>query len=170
MANTDINKKLNIRQRKFVDVFCSGETNFSLMESALASGYGGKGTLEERKEKARVIGSYLMNEEKYPHVRAEVERRFKQAQEKSEISLDQHLRELASLRDEARDNNNFSASVKAEELRGKASGLYITKTETTVNHVASLSLEETAMKIAELQEKLKPYLENKSNIIDVQAD
>ena len=54
------------------------------------------------------------------------------AAEKAGITLDSHLAELADLRDKAKDARQFSAAIAAEIARGKASGVHVEKTESTV--------------------------------------
>lgn len=45
------------------------------------------------------------------------------------ITLEDHIAELADLKKGAKDAGQFSAAIKAEELRGKVSGIYIEKHE-----------------------------------------
>lgn len=47
------------------------------------------------------------------------------------LTLTDHLQNLATLRDEAKAVRQYGAAVSAEVNRGKASGLYITRTEIT---------------------------------------
>lgn len=47
------------------------------------------------------------------------------------LTLQEHLTNLATLRDEAKKVRQYGAAVSAEVNRGKASGLYITRTEIT---------------------------------------
>lgn len=48
-----------------------------------------------------------------------------QAMARGAVTLDGHLAELDSLKEEARATGNYGAAVKAEELRGKAAGVYL---------------------------------------------
>jgi hypothetical protein len=48
----------------------------------------------------------------------------KAAEEKALVSLGDHMAELAAVRDQAKEAKQFSAAIKAEELRGRLSGLY----------------------------------------------
>jgi len=47
------------------------------------------------------------------------------------LTLQEHLTNLATLRDEAKKVRQYGAAVSAEVNRGKASGLYVTRTEIT---------------------------------------
>lgn len=49
----------------------------------------------------------------------------RQAMARGTITLESHLAELESLKEEARSTGNYGAAVKAEELRGKAAGVYL---------------------------------------------
>ena len=51
--------------------------------------------------------------------------------EKARLTLENHLRTLAELRDRAVANGSFGAAVQAEIARGKASGLYVEKLQVT---------------------------------------
>lgn len=50
---------------------------------------------------------------------------------KAQITLEQHLIDLKRLRDLAEASEKFGPAVQAEMARGKASGLYVDKTELT---------------------------------------
>lgn len=45
------------------------------------------------------------------------------------LSLDQHMDDLRSLREDARSAGQYGAAINAEISRGKARGFYVTKTE-----------------------------------------
>lgn len=47
--------------------------------------------------------------------------------QKAKMTLETHLATLAALRDMAREAEQYSAAIRAEESRGKAAGLYTTK-------------------------------------------
>src|SRR5262249_2119414 len=48
----------------------------------------------------------------------------KAAEEKALLTLDDHLKELAEIRDLAKKKGQLPAAIKAKELRGRLSGLY----------------------------------------------
>lgn len=50
---------------------------------------------------------------------------------KAQITLEQHLSDLKRLRDRAEAAEKFGPAIQAEMARGKASGLYVDKTELT---------------------------------------
>ena len=49
--------------------------------------------------------------------------------EKVGITLENHIAELQSLKQLAREAGNYAAAIKAEELRGKVCGLYVEKVQ-----------------------------------------
>lgn len=64
-----------------------------------------------------------------PKVAARIKELRNLAATASVLSLDQHMSDLETLRDEARKAGQFSAAINAEISRGKARGFYVTKTE-----------------------------------------
>lgn len=63
------------------------------------------------------------------NVSARVAELRSKAQAKTVITLESHLAELERLRDLALENGKFDAAINAEVHRGKAKGLYVSKTE-----------------------------------------
>lgn len=49
----------------------------------------------------------------------------RQSMQRGTVTLEGHLAELESLKEESRATGNYGAAVKAEELRGKAAGVYL---------------------------------------------
>lgn len=56
------------------------------------------------------------------------------------ITLESHLNDLMSLRNQAAEAGQFSASVSAEVARGKAAGIIVDKTELTGKNGGSLEI------------------------------
>lgn len=65
------------------------------------------------------------------HVRLRVDELAARAAARNEVTLEKHVAELARLRQQAESVEQFSAAIKAEELRGKACGLYTERHEVT---------------------------------------
>jgi len=57
-----------------------------------------------------------------------------QLRETTGITLEEHLRELRELREMAKDAGQLSAAISAETNRGKVSGLYVEKVESTLQN------------------------------------
>ncbi len=64
-----------------------------------------------------------------PAVAARLEELRAPAVAEAQVTLTGHLNDLKDLRDEARRKGKYAAAVQAEIARGKASGLYVEKTE-----------------------------------------
>lgn len=71
--------------------------------------------------------------EHHPLVQARIAELRKPIVEKVQLTLEKHLQELARLKALAEGKENIPAAIKAEELRGKASGLYVDKVDANVN-------------------------------------
>jgi len=66
-----------------------------------------------------------------PNVRTRVEELRKPIAEKAMLTLESHMERLKELAEIALDNGQVAAAIKAEELRGKASGIYVEKKQIT---------------------------------------
>lgn len=73
-----------------------------------------------------------------PKIAARIEELRAPVIKKAQITLDSHLSTLEELRDLAKVSGQYSAATKAEELRGKASGLYTEK----IHHSGEITLKE----------------------------
>ena len=65
-----------------------------------------------------------------PKVISRLEALREQAARRALLTLERHLKELATLRDEARAEGRYSAAIAAEIARGKAAGLYVEQSRT----------------------------------------
>jgi hypothetical protein len=83
-------------------------------------------------------------------------------QKKYEVTFENHITELARLRDESKNKGAWSAAINAEVARGKAAGLYIDQKIIKYGSLDSLTP-------AELEAKMKQILEDNKNLI-VEAD
>jgi hypothetical protein len=64
-----------------------------------------------------------------PKITARLGELRQRAEDKSLLTLEAHMNELQSLRDLAKQNGQYSAAIKAEELRGKLCKLYVDQRE-----------------------------------------
>lgn len=69
---------------------------------------------------------------KNPKVAARVQELRQPAAEAAGITLESHLADLERLRDLAKERHQYSAAIAAEIARGKAAGVHVEKTESTV--------------------------------------
>ncbi len=63
----------------------------------------------------------------------------KPAAERAQVTLEGHLRDLMTLRDLAVEKDQISAAITAEIARGKASGVHVEKTESTVQGAVAVA-------------------------------
>jgi hypothetical protein len=73
-----------------------------------------------------------------------------QAAAANEVTLVEHVATLKALRDEARASGQFAAAIKAEELRGKCSGLYVER----VQHSGAVQIQRIERVIIDPQEQI----------------
>jgi|TARA_R110001583_G_scaffold109436_2_gene258197 phage terminase small subunit len=82
------------------------------------------------------------------------------------LSLSTHLLDLMEIRDKALSKGSFSAAVAAEVARGKAAGLYVTKSELTINKIESMSKEEIIERLNDMYKQTGGVLPD-TKIIDL---
>ena len=79
-----------------------------------------------------------------------------QIRQSVKITLEDHLTTLKDLRDGAKELGQFSAAVKAEEQRGKASGIYVAA-EADELEIRGMSREDVLAELAEVRRVLDEY-------------
>jgi len=82
---------------------------------------------------AKTIGEKASTFMANPKIKARIAELRAPVIEKMGLTLEAHLIELERLAKLAEANDNISAAIKAQELRGKASGLYVEKIDQNVN-------------------------------------
>ena len=88
---------------------------------------------------------------------------------KAGLNLSTHLTDLKDIRDGAMRNGAWSAAVTAEVSRGKAAGLYINRSELTVNKVESMSKDDILARMQELSLDTAGILPS-VDVIDVESE
>jgi|TARA_E500000318_G_scaffold41611_3_gene39773 phage terminase small subunit len=130
--------KLTPKQEKFAQAVAKG---MSKKDAAIEAGYSEKN--------AGKAGTTLTSDQ-YPLVQDRIKTLQTRAADKAELSLTTHLTDLKDIRDGAMRNNAFSAAVTAEVARGKAAGLYVNRSELTVNRVDTMSKDEVLERMKQL--------------------
>lgn len=116
--------KLTPKKEKFAQEHASGKNQSDAYRAAYKVREGTKAkTVNES-------ASRLMAD---PKVVARVAELRKPIAEKAQITLEGHLRDLMMLRNMAVKEKQISAAISAEVARGKAAGVHIEKSESTVN-------------------------------------
>jgi phage terminase small subunit len=149
-------KRLTEMQMKFANELVHNEGRKTAYQCAIDAGYA--------EDRARVTASELQSPKMYPLVAQYIGELRTELQEKYAITFENHIAELAQLRNDARDKKAWSAAVNAEIARGKAAGLYIEQKIIRTGKLDDLSEEELDKRIAETLDQYSPIL----NAIDVE--
>ena len=147
-------KRLTEMQQRFAEflVFGGPEGPMTQGEAAIAAGYSSK--------RARQEGSELCNPKLSPLVVKYLGQLREERIRKHEVTYENHIAELARLREAALEKGSFSSAVNAEANRGKAAGLYIDRKIIKTGKLEDLSEQE-------LEAKMKQILDDYGQLINV---
>tara|TARA_R100001079_G_scaffold33015_1_gene16750 strand:+ start:312 stop:848 length:537 start_codon:yes stop_codon:yes gene_type:complete len=134
--------RLTEMQMKFCEILVFGGKDGPVTgtEAAIQAGYSA--------DRARFTASELQNIKKSPKVVAYLTELRREKLNKFEVNYENHIARLGNLGIKSEKKGNMQAAIRAEELRGKASDLYINRTEMRTGKLDDLST-------AELKEKIK---------------
>lgn len=141
-------------QQRFAEflVFGGPEGPMTQTEAAVAAGYSPK--------RARQEGSELCNPKLSPLVVKYLGQLREERIRKHEVTYENHIAELARLREAALKKGSFSSAVNAEANRGKAAGLYIDRKIIKTGKLEDLSEQE-------LEAKMKQIIDDYGQLINV---
>ena len=147
-------KRLTEMQMRFAEFVVFGGPNGPMTqgEAAIAAGYSTK--------RARSEGSELLNPRLSPLVVQYVGKLKEERLKKFAVSYDEHVAELARIKELALKKGSFSSAVNAETNRGKAAGLYIERK--IIKHGKLEDMSEL-----ELEQKMKQILDDYAPILNV---
>ena len=147
-------KRLTEMQMRFAEfvVFGGADGPMTQGEAAIAAGYSSK--------RARSEGSELLNPRLSPLVVQYVGKLKEERLKKFAVSYDEHVAELARIKELALKKGSFSSAVNAETNRGKAAGLYIERK--IIKHGKLEDMSEL-----ELEAKMKQILDDYAPILNV---
>ncbi len=140
-----VDKPLTEMQKRFAELYVYEKGVLSNYEVAIAAGYGQKSARQRAYE--------LLNPDICPHVVRYIEKLKSEMNEKYRCDFETHKKELWQLREMAKKKNNVQTAVRAEELRGKAAGLYVDRLLTANKNMSNLD----NLSMEELEEKIKYY-------------
>ena len=140
-----IDKPLTEQQKRFAELYVYEKGVLSNYEVAIAAGYAQKSAYQRAYE--------LLNPDICPHVVRYIEKLKSEMNEKYRCDFETHKKELWQLREMAKKKNNGQPAVRAEELRGKAAGLYVDRLLTANKNMSNLD----NLSMEELEEKIKYY-------------
>jgi len=115
--------ELTEKEQKFANAILGGA---SPKEAFIAAGY----TCTAGERSLVQMAGHVMNR---PKMQQWISLARQAALDRSVMSLQEHLAQLVRLREMGVSQGNLGAAVQAEQLRGKAVGLYQDKVEMTVN-------------------------------------
>jgi len=141
-------------QEKFCQIYST--QNVTQTEAAKLAGY----------SDAAVVASRFLNGRDFPNVIARIREIKAELAKKYEVTYDNHITELAKIRDIALQNGQVAAAVSAEKQRGMAAGLYISRSEILVGRIDQMSKDEVLREIAKLQEEF-PALASLSKMKEI---
>ena len=133
-----MSKKLTPKQEKFAQNVAKG---MKKKDAAKQAGYS---------EKNAGRAGTMLTSKSNPEVQDRIHALQTKAASKAELTLGNHLVDLKEIRDGAMRNGAWSAAVTAEVARGKAAGLYVNRSELTVNRVDTMSKDEVLARMKEL--------------------
>ena len=153
-------KRLTEMQQRFAEflVFGGPEGPMTQTEAAVAAGYSPK--------RARQEGSELCNPRLSPLVAKYIGELREERIRKHEVTYENHIAELARLREAALKKGSFSSAVNAEANRGKAAGLYIDRKIIKHGKLEDMTEEQLEMKMAQIEEDYASLLTD-DDVIDV---
>ena len=149
-------KGLTEKQEKFCRIYATEDVTRT--EAARLAGFS--------EASAPVVGSKFLNGRDYPHVLARVAEIKEELSKKYEVTFDNHVRQLARIREAAMEKGNYPAAVSAEKARGQVANLYVSRQEILVGKIDQMSREEVLAEIAKLQREF-PVLTQTTPTIDM---
>ncbi len=149
-------KRLTEMQKRFCQylVFGGPEGPVNKAEAAELAGYSVK--------RARQEGAELTNPRQSPLVVKYKDELEQERDLKFGVTYENHIAELARIKNLALKKNSFSAAVNAETNRGKAGGLYIDRKIIKTGKLEEMSEEELKMKRAKILEDYSALLNMKT--------
>jgi len=113
-----LKQKLTPKQMLFVTNYVQSTLTgkMSASEAARKAGYS--------QTRARQTAHELLNPKINPYIVEAINEMKQDLYETSGVSMASHLTALKEMRDEARDNNHYSAAINAEVARGRVAGFY----------------------------------------------
>jgi len=149
-------KRLTEMQKRFAEyiIFGGPDGPVSQSEAAVLAGYS--------KNRCRQEGSELMNPRVSPLVAKYIGELKEERLKKFEVNYENHIAELARLREAALKKGSFSSAVNAEANRGKAAGLYIDRKIIKHGKLEDLTEQELEAKMKQILDDYAPLLNAKT--------
>ena len=143
-------KELTPKQMKFAELLVTNEGRMTATEAAKQAGY--------EPDRARFTASELRNPNRYPLVVKYIGELRSELQKKYEVTYENHVSELAKIRNDALKKGAWSAAVNAEVARGKAAGLYVEQKIIKHGRLEDMTEKELELKMKTIIEEHKGLL------------
>ena len=140
-----LRQKLTDKQRTFVYEYVVNQVSGT--EAARRAGY----------KHPNVRAAELLHAK--PYVADRIKQFRLELQRKYEVTYENHVEQLAKLRDVALQNGAYSAAVNAEKARGQAGGLYVDRKEILVGRIDSMNREDVVRRLQEIHNQYRPILD-----------
>ena len=139
-------------QKRFAEfvVFGGPDGPVSQSEAAKLAGYSEK--------RCRQEGSELMNPRLSPLVAGYIGKLKEERLKKFEVNYENHVAELARIKELALKKGSFSSAVNAETNRGKAAGLYIDRKIIKTGKLEDMTEEQLEAKMKQILDDYAPLL------------
>ena len=145
--------RLTEMQRKFAELLILYEGRKFDYECAIEAGY--------EPSNSRPMASRLQNPEYSPLVVNYIGELREEQRNRFKVNYGRHVTELARIRDQALKHRSFSAAANAENMRGKAAGLYVDQ-----KHILHGTLD-TDQNEKEMNEEIAKLLKSNRKIINI---
>lgn len=159
VVNPKLEKGLTEKQELFCKIYAT--ENVTRTEAARKAGYS--------EQTALVAGSKFLNGRDFPKIIQRIAEIKEELAVKFEVTFDNHVMQMARIRDAAIDKGQYTAAVAAEKARGQAAGLYISRSEILVGKIEQMSKEEVLAEIQRLQTEFPMLAASTAPTIDMVA-
>ena len=149
-------RRLQPQQQKFLDNYI--HKDMTQTGAARAAGY----------KSPNVRAVQLL---KNPVVRERMEEMRTELESKYGVTITKSVRDMQRLRDEAWSEGNYSAAIKAEELRLKVTGLMVARSHVTHENIETMSRDEIAEQLQEIMGRAKERMKDitpEQNMIEIE--
>ena len=143
-------KRLTEMQMRFCENLIYNEGRTTGHQACIDAGYS--------KDNARPMASRLQNPRYFPLVVKYLGELREERLRKFEVTYERHITELAKIRDAALKRGSFSAAANAENMRGKAAGLYIEQKIIKTGKLEDMSEKELEAKMKQILDDYAPIL------------
>jgi|TARA_R110000787_G_scaffold34954_1_gene90177 phage terminase small subunit len=140
-----LRQKLTDKQRTFVYEYVVNQVSGT--EAARRAGY----------KHPNVRAAELLNDK--PYVAERINQFRLELQRKYEVTYENHVEQLAKLRDVALQNGAYSAAVNAEKARGQVGGLYVDRKEILVGRIDSMNRDDVVRRLQEIHNQYRPLID-----------